>query len=59
MTHSVRKRCTEFAGTDNPLRRDLLTHPIHPRDVMVAVPTGPGLASELNVGMVKRYRVGA
>jgi L-alanine-DL-glutamate epimerase-like enolase superfamily enzyme len=49
----------EYNVTDNPLRRDLLTHPIRPRDGVVAVPTGPGLGIEINEDTVQRYRITA
>jgi L-alanine-DL-glutamate epimerase-like enolase superfamily enzyme len=48
----------EYNVTANPLRRDLLAHPIRPQDGIVAVPTGPGLGIEINEETVRRYRVG-
>jgi L-rhamnonate dehydratase len=47
----------EYNVTDNPLRSDLLVHPIRPVDGVVAVPTGPGLGIEINEDTVQRYRV--
>jgi L-rhamnonate dehydratase len=47
----------EYNVTANPLRRELLTHPIRPRDGIVTVPTGPGLGIEINEDTVQRYRV--
>ena len=49
----------EYNVTDNPLRRDLLVHPIRPVDGIVTVPTGPGLGIELNEDTVARYTVAA
>jgi L-alanine-DL-glutamate epimerase-like enolase superfamily enzyme len=49
----------EYNVTDNPLRRDLLVHPIRPVDGIVTVPTGPGLGIELNEDTVARYTVEA
>ena len=46
----------EYNVTDNPLRRDLLVHPIRPVEGIVTVPTGPGLGIELNEDTVARYR---
>jgi D-galactarolactone cycloisomerase len=49
----------EYNVTENPLRRDLLVHPIRPVDGIVTVPTGPGLGIELNEDTVARYTVEA
>jgi len=46
----------EYNATDNPLRTDLLTEPIRPRDGIVLVPEKPGLGIELAQETVERYR---
>ena len=46
----------EYNVTDNPLRTDLLVHPIRPRNGVVAVPDAPGLGIELREDTLARYR---
>ena len=45
----------EFNVMDNPLRTQLLTQPIRPKDGIVQVPDGPGLGIELNMATIKKY----
>jgi L-alanine-DL-glutamate epimerase-like enolase superfamily enzyme len=40
---------------DNPLRTQLMTQPIRPKDGIVQVPDGPGLGIELNMATIKKY----
>ena len=46
----------EYNVTDNPLRTDLLVHPIRPRNGVVSVPDAPGLGIELREDTLARYR---
>ena len=47
----------EFAITDSPLNRCLLTEPLYPKDGFMARLEKPGLGVELNEEIIKKYRV--
>jgi L-rhamnonate dehydratase len=46
----------EFNVMDNPLRTQLMTQPIRPKNGVVSIPDGPGLGIELNRATIDRYR---
>jgi L-alanine-DL-glutamate epimerase-like enolase superfamily enzyme len=50
-------RTYEFNQLPNPLRDDLLTHPLRLKDAHLPVPDGPGLGIELNQDMVDHFTV--
>jgi L-alanine-DL-glutamate epimerase-like enolase superfamily enzyme len=50
-------RTYEFNQLPNPLRDDLLTHPLRLKDGRLPIPDGPGLGIELNQDMVDRFTV--
>jgi len=47
----------EFNVMDQPLRTQLATAPLRPRNGIVSVPEGPGLGIELNEATIARYEV--
>ncbi|MBM3813320.1 MAG: mandelate racemase/muconate lactonizing enzyme family protein [Acidimicrobiia bacterium] len=47
----------EWDANPNPLRTDLLTHPVLPEQGYVPVPDGPGLGIEVNLDVLGRYLV--
>jgi len=55
--HLPYPRMVEYDVGLNPLRDDLLTHPLRPVNGHVTVPEGPGLGIELNPEAVERYRM--
>ena len=46
----------EYNATANPLRTDLLTTPIRPKNGSISVPEQPGLGIELREDTLKRFR---
>jgi D-galactarolactone cycloisomerase len=47
----------EFDVGENPIRTDLLTAPLEPRDGWMAIPDGPGLGIEIDEAAVQRLTV--
>jgi L-alanine-DL-glutamate epimerase-like enolase superfamily enzyme len=47
----------EYNAMEQPLRTQLITEPIRPRDGIVHVPEGPGLGIELNEEVAGRYEI--
>ena len=47
----------EFDRTENPLRDEILTEPLHFENGTVAVPDGPGLGITVDETILRRYRI--
>lgn len=45
----------EYDYSENPLRDDLLAHPIFPENGLLAVPEGPGLGIEVNERVLEKF----
>ncbi len=48
----------EYDTSENPLRDELLTLPIHPTNGILPVPQGPGLGIEVNEGILRAHAAG-
>jgi D-galactarolactone cycloisomerase len=55
--HVPYPRLLEYDVGENPLRDELLTEPLRPKDGMIPVPAGPGLGIELDPDAVARHRL--
>jgi D-galactarolactone cycloisomerase len=47
----------EYTVSESPLRKELVHSTVELKDGLANIPQGPGLGVELNMDIVKKYRV--